>query len=352
MSARRIVRPILAVLISGAIAVGLFAGPATATAGSPVGHLDQVRLVGGNLVVAGWALDRDHSRATQIELYRTLKTSTELRARTVTDVVRADVNQAEHVTGAHGFSVRTPAFAGTQTWCATALNIGAGANRSIGCLTVTVPAGQTPVGSVDSVTDDGILTQLSGWALDRDNLRDPLTVAIYRVAPSRTLVTTVRTTMARPDVNASLKVTGNHGWTAQLSDLPNQTASYCAYALNTGVVRPNPELGCFQAAAGQTAGTITATSVQAFATTVSLTVSVVASPGKPTLRVTRQAVEQGGDGWSAPAIVDEPATKSGYYTIDDDNLKANTSYRYSFFLHDAAGRHTVSYQVDVTTAQL
>ncbi len=354
--ARRFARLLLAVLVTVATSVALLSGgigsAAATTPGSPVGRLDQLRLVGGNLVLTGWALDRDHPSGSQVELYRTVKNTTQLRGHVSTTVVRTDVNRSLHVTGAHGFSLSVPAFAGTQTWCATAVNLGPGVNTALGCRTITVPTGHTPVGSLDSFYDDGVMTQLAGWALDRDDVRDPETVAIYRMTPTRTLLTTIRTTVPRPDVNAALKVTGDHGWTAVLPDPPSQGSQYCAYALNVGVVRPNPQLGCVEVAAGPAAGTIAATSVEAFATTATVTVSVVALPSRPRLRVTRESVSATGDAWSAPAIVDVPLTTTQNFTLQDTGLKANTAYRYTFFLHDAAGRHTTGYQVDVTTAQL
>lgn len=249
MSARRRRSAWLALAALGAsVLVGLGADPAgAAPVGSPIGHFDSIRLVGGNLVLTGWAVDRDRSSDDRVDLYQVAPVRA-FRGRVVTDVVRTDVSAALHLTGAPGWTFSTPAHPGRQTWCAYALNVGPGANTRLGCLRLTVPAGQAPIGGIDAAFAGGDSTfHLTGWALDRDDLRRPLRVDVYELTPSHRFLTRVLTTVMRPDIDARFRVTGRHGWAATVPLVPGQVAHYCVYAINVGVAGPNPQLGCLDA---------------------------------------------------------------------------------------------------------
>jgi hypothetical protein len=100
---------------------------------APFGRIDSVTVQGNRAVVTGWAFDfSSPGRAIGVIVTRNGKQV----ASAATTLVRADVNRAWSVTGAHGFSYPVALAAGTNQLCAYGVNIGAGANALLGCRTV------------------------------------------------------------------------------------------------------------------------------------------------------------------------------------------------------------------------
>ena len=109
---------------------------------SPVGSLDVVRGVGGELVgVEGWAADPDDPTvATDVHLYLDGRGVAVLRA----DADRPDVGAATPYGPTHGFGAILTTTSGVHELCAYAIAFEAGeSNTLLGCRTVTVdgPAG-------------------------------------------------------------------------------------------------------------------------------------------------------------------------------------------------------------------
>lgn len=102
-----------------------------------------------------------------------------------------------------------------------------------------------PRGSVDNAGLVGFAMQLSGWASDPNDAGSSINVDIYDIAPGGG-VTGLRITadQARPDVNSSLGIPGNHGWTAGFVLSGGGTHQICVYAINVGAGTTNPQLGC------------------------------------------------------------------------------------------------------------
>lgn len=104
--------------------------------GNPVGVLDSAVGGTGTVKVAGWAYDPS---STGSSLTGTVTIGGTPAGAITMNRTRSDVNRVKHVTGKHGFTdtVKTTKT-GRQQVCVTADNIGAGADSSIGCKTLTI----------------------------------------------------------------------------------------------------------------------------------------------------------------------------------------------------------------------
>ncbi len=213
---------------------GLVAGGAAGLTVDPVGSLDSVVSRPRSVQVAGWAFDPSApDTALQVHVYVD-GTGTALAA----GGPRADVGQAYPGYGAsHGFSATVPAAPGQHTVCAYGINTGAGANRLLGCRSVTVPSGD-PFGSLDGASGTLGGVSVAGWAIDPDTT-GPIAVHVY-VDGAGTALTANR---SRPDVAAAVPGYGaNHGFSATVAAAPGRH-TVCAYGINTGG-GGNSVLGC------------------------------------------------------------------------------------------------------------
>lgn len=99
-----------------------------------------------------------------------------------------------------------------------------------------------PQGVLDSATGGMYTLKVQGWAFDRDNLNQALTIHIY--AGSKMIGECIAN-KSRPDVNNAYPGVGNnHGFEATF-DMTNYTGSQSitAYAINIGSGNSNPSLG-------------------------------------------------------------------------------------------------------------
>ncbi|PZE84983.1 glycoside hydrolase family 6 protein [Curtobacterium sp. MCBD17_032] len=108
----------------------------TVPASAPVGHRDAVTSSAARRVsVAGWAFDRDDVSAA-------LRVRVSVGGRVVGTVTangrRADVDRVHGGGRSHGFSGTVAVASGKRSVCLTAVGVGAGGDRSLGCTTVTV----------------------------------------------------------------------------------------------------------------------------------------------------------------------------------------------------------------------
>ncbi|MDQ2959318.1 MAG: hypothetical protein M3Y42_20455, partial [Actinomycetota bacterium] len=234
---------------AGAIAAGvatlcltpLGASAATAGAHDPFGYLDQASPAASSIRVQGWAADPDAlSRSLQI----TFTIDATSAGQVLSSVPRPDASAARGAGPKAGFAATLPAKPGSHQVCATAVNVGVGANHQLGCLSVTVadPAAvHNPIGAVEHATVAGTAVTVTGWATDPDNLSQPLTIsATVDAKPAKLTKAAVQ---ARPDI-AKLHHSGpNQGYLLSATVTSNGLHTVCVTAANLAA-GANSRLGC------------------------------------------------------------------------------------------------------------
>ena len=121
-----------------------------------------------------------------------------------------------------------------------------------------------PIGSLDAVKVSGTTATVGGWVLDRNAAANSIQVHIYVNGAGHAFVAN----KSRPDVNAAMGVTGQHGFTEAVP-LQSGSNNVCAYAI--GVTSNNNSLiGCRTVRAVMPArGTVDSMSVSGWNVTVS-----------------------------------------------------------------------------------
>ncbi|MCL2780894.1 MAG: fibronectin type III domain-containing protein [Actinomycetia bacterium] len=203
---------------------------------NPFGSLGSAQFVTGKVQVTGWAVDPNNPKRS-IRVRITVGTS----VHTVTaNAVRTDVAKAYPAYGAkHGYSalIAYPKN-GSVKVCATALNIGSGANASLGCKTVLV--NNNPFGHLDSVQFVAGKVQVSGWAADPNRPTSGIGVRIT----VGTATSAVTANGSRTDVAKAYPAYGaKHGYTAAIAYPVNGSVKVCVTAVNVGA-GANTSLGC------------------------------------------------------------------------------------------------------------
>jgi hypothetical protein len=113
----------------------------TIASAKPVGAFDSAVGGTGSVNVAGWTYDPDSSSTSTSVTVTVGGTAAGTLPATA---VRSDVDRVKHITGNHGYSGAVPTGkTGPQSVCVTAVNIGRGANSTLGCKTVTITAPTT-----------------------------------------------------------------------------------------------------------------------------------------------------------------------------------------------------------------
>lgn len=102
--------------------------------GTPFGNFESATAVAGGIDVKGWAIDPDSDAPIDISL-----TVDGVGRSVPANVNRPDVASAFSYGPNHGFRAVISASAGTHAVCATASNIGSGADKNLGCRTVSLP---------------------------------------------------------------------------------------------------------------------------------------------------------------------------------------------------------------------
>lgn len=182
----------------------------------PQGSLDYVVQRGAGAFVVGGAVDPD--APTQPASVR-VTVDSQL-------VTTAVANQAVH--GGHGYVLQIAIGAGTHTVCTTGVNVGPGADRLIGCKSVTINL--NPIGSLDSVAQHGATAYVVGGTSDPDNPASTLSVNI-----------TVGGQVVRT-ITANQPVHGGHGYVTTVP-VGDGSQTICAIAINVGL-GANTTLGC------------------------------------------------------------------------------------------------------------
>ena len=209
----------------------------TVYSGSPAGWFDLASAGPGQITVEGWAVDRDAGTGpVQVRASIDGGAPTTFAA---SGVARPDLAGPLPGLGAdHGFVNPLPASVGRHTVCLTAVNVGAGTDTSLGCLTVDVRSG-SPFGYLDSSARTAGGFVVGGWAIDPD-LAGPVPITI---TVNGATVASGTASASRPDVGRAYPGFGAaHGFAIPLpSGLSSGTA--CATATNTGP-GADVSLGC------------------------------------------------------------------------------------------------------------
>jgi hypothetical protein len=208
-------------LVGGLLAVPL--AQAAVDTHSPQGRADAVQAVPGGAIIKGWAFDPDAPMSVlTVYLWIDGKLSG-IRA----DRPRPDVGAVYPGTGTnHGFDTTVRLAEGPHQICPVIGNLGAGANKSLPCVVVTVA--DTPRGRVEGLGPVPGGISVSGWTFDPDAPTTPLTVKL--TIDSR--LSTLLANLARPDVGAAYPGAGtNHGFAATIR-LAEGAHRVCAVAAN------------------------------------------------------------------------------------------------------------------------
>jgi len=120
------------------VQVGPVLTAAQIAARSPGGALESaVAASASSIRVTGWASDPDN-RGVSIKVVAYLDGAT--AATVVASVARPELVASQHIGPAAGYNVTIPTGAGSHNVCLWALNIGVGANKYLGCATLSTPA--------------------------------------------------------------------------------------------------------------------------------------------------------------------------------------------------------------------
>ncbi|QCO99137.1 glycoside hydrolase [Arthrobacter sp. 24S4-2] len=232
----------------------------------PIGSLDEVSEQRSpdkeSIKVRGWAVDMSRPSVTsEVHAYLYGPDGSSTLYKIPANTSRPDVDRIYSVGANHGFETNIDITkAGNYKLCA--YSIGLYLHSELGCRSISVAPGTTPIGSLDAVLIKKTSTQASlgvrGWAIDYGNTSAQLTVHAYVLAPNgATTVHVLTASKTRPDVNRVLGVPGDHGYD---NDIPiSQPGKYrvCTYAIALSPVSPgNPLLGCSYIDAGFSASPI------------------------------------------------------------------------------------------------
>ncbi|MEO6501817.1 MAG: fibronectin type III domain-containing protein [Jatrophihabitantaceae bacterium] len=195
---------------------------------NPVGALESAPLKPGGFQATGYALDPDTTASITVRIYLDGK----YVANGTAAAARPDLQASYPKHGQnHGFSIFTPASAGTHQLCAYGMNVGAGTvNTRFGCRTVSRTS--DPIGSGASIARVGTSNAIavSGWALDPDTA-SPIKVQVTSDGVSKQLLTAnlanSGSTTAWPSYG------GSHGYSANVS-LDGFEHTVCVAAVNLG----------------------------------------------------------------------------------------------------------------------
>lgn len=200
--------------------------------GTPIGRIDNGLRAPGVVGVRGWALDPDTTNSITVHVYLDGRPITAATA----NMSRPDVAAAYPGYGdQHGFWTNVAAGPGDHTVCVYAINQYNGTtNPSLGCSLVR----NTPFGSLDVANPSPSGTRVTGWAIAPD-VTNPIEVHLYF---NGHIVKATGASGLRPDVAWAYPAYGwSHGFDV---NLPSESGSLCAYAINSVGNGNNPLIGC------------------------------------------------------------------------------------------------------------
>jgi hypothetical protein len=210
---------------------------------SPMGSIDSVSGGVGRVRVSGWTIDPDTPNPIDVHVYVDGRFGGSAKA----DSSRPDVGALFPSHGAnHGYSVTLTGYErGNHQVCVWGINAPGtpGVNIRLGCRTVFVPYGSTPIGSFDFASAAGPSNvRVAGWAIDADTSA-PTDVHVY---VDWSFAGSFVADRFRPDVGAAHPAYGNnHGFDTVIGSLPRGSRDVCVFAINVaGTPGDNRFLGC------------------------------------------------------------------------------------------------------------
>ena len=194
--------------------------------GSPSGFLESVvQDNAGTVVATGYAFDQSH-------LYDTVQVDLYADGANVATVPAAGPRPElayYGVPGNHGYVVAmNPAKTGTVTYCATARNIGPGADKSLGCKAINVVAPGSPIGAIESASSSKGIATVAGWAWDMSAPYDALNVMVTVNGDVKAFSLA---NQPKP-VLAYYGIPGSHGYSVGVP--ANAGSTVCVFAFNVG----------------------------------------------------------------------------------------------------------------------
>lgn len=209
-----------------------------AEASNPFGRLEQARGTTRTIEVAGWAADPDTSEPVDVHVYVDGQARQVVRA----DRDRPDVGAAYPALGSrHGFSTAVGLITpGRHTVCVYGINVGPGTgSTTLGCSTVDVQSGQSPVGSLDGASAVPGGFRVRGWAIDPDTAA---AIDVHTYVDGRPAAVT-RADVPRPDVGRAYPSAGpDHGYEVPVAT--GARSQVCTYGINVDGGPGNSTLGC------------------------------------------------------------------------------------------------------------
>jgi hypothetical protein len=200
---------------------------------NPFGNLDADARGYNGLSVSGWGIDPDTASSIAVHVY----VDGSFAGGTSASDSRGDLAGMYPAFGSsHGFHLTVPIAPGRHTVCAYGINVGGGANASLGCRSV---AAGTPVGSFDGVArrPGGLLA--SGWTLDPDTTSS-INAHVY---VDGQFGQGGQAAASRPDVASAFPGYGGAHGVGLMVPMTDTQHSVCMYGLDADG-EPNSVLGC------------------------------------------------------------------------------------------------------------
>ncbi len=132
-------------------------------AGSPLGNVDSIYGVAGEIIIKGWAIDPDTTDSVYMWVVVDGVGKHYLANKTRTDVGSTYPDYGP----THGFEIAIPASAGNHQVSVTANNVFEGSHKTLVSKTVAVYQG-SPFGNFESLTKVTGGIRIKGWAIDPD----------------------------------------------------------------------------------------------------------------------------------------------------------------------------------------
>lgn len=206
-------------------------------AGNPIGNFEAAVGTTDGVQVSGWALDPDTATSSYVwvEIAGVGKLA---RA----NAQRPDIGRLLPELGsAHGFTTTLTPGPGTHQVCVTAVNVGLGANTSLGCRTVRV-VDPSPIGNFEKLVRSPTGVTVTGWTLDPQTTSS-IQLRVY-VNGTSTVPMTFLANDVRYDVGLALPGMGiHHGFTRTVPIPPIAGRPVCVQAVNV-LAGTDTWLGC------------------------------------------------------------------------------------------------------------
>ncbi len=223
----------------------------------PIGVYDAVDGGVGTVRVAGWGYDPTvASESIDARVWVGGPSGTPGAEATVipANLQRDDVNQANGITGNHGFvSTLTTAKRGTVPVCVYLIDRPIGSNTFLGCKDATVTAPPTdpppnlpPTGAYDTAEGGVGTVRVAGWGFDPTVSSESIDARVWIGGPVGTpgaVATVIRANGVRGDVNTAYGISGDHGFDATIPTNARGSVPACVYLIDRPV-GVNTFLGC------------------------------------------------------------------------------------------------------------